>query len=67
MSNHVSPNDQAIIDKALQSMRSADRHSVPAQKVKLFLQMVGDELKRAGSLQKEFVDRLVQQVKSGEV
>ena len=57
--------DQAIIDKALQSMRSKDRHSVPSQKEKLFLQMVGDELNRTGKLQNEFVDRLIQQIKSG--
>ena len=67
MPEHITPDDQAIIDKALQSMRSKDRHAVSAHKVKLFLQMIGDELNRTGKLHNEFVDRLVQQVKSGEL
>jgi hypothetical protein len=67
MPEDLSPDDRAIIEKALQSMRSKDRHSVPSHKVKLFLQMVGDELKRTGSLKKEYVDGLVRQVKSGEL
>ena len=67
MSENISPVDQAIIEKALQSMRSKDRRAVPSHKVKLFLQMIGDELNRTGTLKKEYVDGLVQQLKSGEL
>ena len=54
-----------MIERALKSMRSPNRHTVPSDKVKLFLLMVGDELHRTGQLTQEYVDQLVQQLKSG--
>ena len=65
MPDDLSADDQSLIERALKSMRSPNRHAVPSQKVKLFLQMVGDELKRTGSLKREYVDQLVIQLKSG--
>ena len=66
MTNDVFPDEKTIISEALQRLRSSDRHRIPSAKVKLFLQMVGDELKRTGELNRDYVDRLVQQIKSGE-
>lgn len=65
MPENMIPDDQAIVDRALQSLRSKNRHSVPSHKVKLFLQIVGDELRQSGVLKKGFVDRVVQQIKAG--
>jgi hypothetical protein len=48
----------------LRRIRNNDRHPLPARKVKEFLQIVGDELKRTGDLQRGFVARALQQVKS---
>lgn len=59
--------EKEMVEKALHSMRRADRRTVPAEKVKLFLQMVGDELKRTGALQQAFVDNLVHQLKTGAI
>ncbi len=67
MPENINADDQAIIEKALQSIRSKDRHSVPSHKVKLFFQMIGDELDRTGSLKKEYVDGLIQRLKSEEL
>ncbi len=59
--------EKEMVEKALRSMSKPDRRTVPAEKVKLFLQMVGDELKRTGSLQQAFVGNLVQQLKTGAI
>ena len=65
MKDDFSADDQSLIERALKSMRSPNRHIVPSAKVKLFLQIVGDELKRTGNLKKEYVDQVVRQIKSG--
>jgi hypothetical protein len=65
MPDDLSADDQALIERALKSMRSPNRRTVPSQKVKLFLQMVGDELKRTGQLKREYVDQILNQIKSG--
>ena len=64
MPEKIDPVDQEIIDKALQSMRSPNRHAVPLQKVKHFRKTIAEELIHMGHLKKEFVDQLVQQLKS---
>jgi hypothetical protein len=66
MSDDVTPDEQMIINQTLQRLRTNTRHPIPSGKVKQFLQMIGDELKRTGELKKEFVDRLLQQLKAGE-
>jgi hypothetical protein len=65
MPDELSADDKALIERALKNIRTPNRRIVPAQKVKLFLQMVGDELKRTGHLKKDYVDQLVNQLKSG--
>ena len=40
-----SPDEKKILDETLRRLRNNDRHPVPSANVKLFLQMVGDELK----------------------
>lgn len=65
MHDELSADDQSMIERALKAMRNPNRRIVPSDKVKLFLQMAGDELKRTGSLTQEFVDRIVGQIKSG--
>ena len=66
MADHLSPEEQRILDETLRRVRSNDRHLIPAHKVKQFLQMVGDELKRTGELKKEYVEGVVKQLKAGE-
>jgi hypothetical protein len=65
MPEDFSADDQALIERALKNIRSTDRQTVPSHKVKLFLQIVGDELRRTGALKREFVDHVVSQIKSG--
>jgi len=64
MTENTSAEEQAIVQETLRRIRDNDRHPLPAHKVKQFLQIVGDELKRTGNLTREFVDRVVQQLKS---
>jgi hypothetical protein len=65
MPDDLSADDQSLIERALKNLRNPNRHTVPAHKVKLFLMMVGDELKRNGTLTREYVDHVVNQIKSG--
>jgi hypothetical protein len=65
MPDDLSADDEALIERALKSMRSPNRGKVPSHKVKLVLLMVGDELKRNGQLRREYVDQVVTQIKSG--
>ncbi len=65
MPDDLSADDQSLIERALKNLRNPNRHTVPAQKVKLFLVMIGDELKRSGTLTQEYVDQVVSQIKSG--
>ncbi len=65
MSNELSGDDESLIERALKSMRNPNRHSVPSHKVKLLLLMLGDELKRTGTLKQEYVEQVVSQIKSG--
>jgi hypothetical protein len=65
MPDELSGDDQSLIERALKNLRKPNRRTVPAEKVKLFLLMIGDELKRTGSLKKEYVDQVVDQIKSG--
>jgi hypothetical protein len=65
MADELSADNQSLIERALKSMRKPNRRTVPSHKVKLFLQVIGDELKRTGTLKKDFVDGVVSQIKSG--
>ena len=65
--NEFSPDEQTLINEALKRIKSKDRRLVPSHKVKQFLQVVGDELKRTGELKKASLDRLVEQLKSGKL
>jgi hypothetical protein len=66
MADNLSPDEQTIINETLRRLRANDRHPIASHKVKQFLRIVGDELKRTGELKKEYVDRVVQQLKAGE-
>ena len=65
MPDDLSADDQALIERALKSIHNPNRQIIPADRVKLFLLMVGDELKRTGELKRDFVQNLVSQLKSG--
>ena len=65
MSDNLSSDDKAMIERALKSMQDPNRRIIPAEKVKLFLVMAGDELKRTGSLKRAYVDQLLENLKSG--
>jgi hypothetical protein len=65
--NEFSRDEQTLINEALKRLKSKDRHLVPSYKVKQFLQVVGDELKRTGELKKASLDRLVEQLKCGKL
>jgi hypothetical protein len=65
--NNISPDEQTILEETLRRLRTNDRHPIPSDKVKQFLQIIGDEFKRTGELKKQYVDQVVQQLKSGEL
>jgi hypothetical protein len=65
MADELSADDLAMIERAMKAMSNPNRRVIPAAKVKLFLQMVGDELKRTGSLKHVYVNGIANQLKSG--
>ena len=65
MPDDLSADDRSLIERALKNMRTPNRRTVPSEKVKLFLTMVGDELKRTGALKQDYVDQVASQIKSG--
>jgi hypothetical protein len=67
MPDELSLDEKTIVDEALRRLRANDRQPIPSTKVKQFLQMIGDELKRTGELKKAYVEGLVQQLRSGEL
>ena len=66
MIHHVTLDDRAIIEEALRQRRSTEP-TIPAADVKKFLAKIGEEIHRSGGLQKEVVDRLLQQLHDGEL
>jgi hypothetical protein len=66
MAEKTIPNEKVIIDEILR--RRGSRHKrIPAEKMKIFKAKLGDEIQRAGSLRREFVDELLRQLKNGEL
>jgi hypothetical protein len=65
MTDGISVEEKKIVEEAMKRIRANDRHLLPPHKVKQFLQTIGEELKRTGALKQEFVDRLVQQIRTG--
>ena len=65
MYHNITLNDKAIIEEALRRMRSKEP-TIPVANVKKFLAKIGEEIERTGGLEKEKVDRLLQQLHDGE-
>jgi hypothetical protein len=65
MTDGISIDEKKIVEEAMRRLRANDRRLLPSHKVKQFLQIIGEEVKRTGELKTEFVDRLVQQIRSG--
>jgi hypothetical protein len=66
MSQNTGYDEKAVIDRALEAMRS-NEPTVPRGSVKRFLALVGEEITRTGELRQEVVDRLLQQVHAGAI
>jgi hypothetical protein len=66
MNANTTLNDKAMIDEILRRLRAA-KPGIPAEKVKLFIASIGIEIERTGSLAKQRVDLLLQQLKNGEL
>lgn len=66
MADKTVPNEKAMIDAILHRKTVRDKR-IPAEQMQLFKAKVGDEIQRSGRLRQEFVDRLLQQLKSGEL
>lgn len=65
MPENLSADDQSLIERALKSLKNPNRQVIPSDKVKLFLLMAGDEIKRTGELKRDFVQGLLNKLKSG--
>jgi hypothetical protein len=66
MADKTIPNEKAIIDEILRR-KTVRENRIPLEKMKLFKAKLGDEIQRSGSLQEEFVDQLLRQLKSGKL
>lgn len=58
--------EKAIIDKIVQR-RTAKRQWIPAEQVAVFKEKLGEEIHRSGKLSEEFVRRLLEKLKNGEL
>ena len=63
--------DKAMIEKLLARIRARKpgmpTDGIPADKVKRFLENIGEEIERTGRLSREYVDQLLHQLKNGEL
>jgi hypothetical protein len=66
MNANTTLNDKAMIDESLRRLRAA-QPGIPAEKVKIFIANIGKEIDRTGGLAKDHVDRLLEQLKNGEL
>jgi hypothetical protein len=66
MDQNVTFDEKAIIERALEAMRSQEP-TIPRANVKKFLAKIGEEIQRTGQLHQEAVDRLLQQLHDGEI
>jgi hypothetical protein len=64
MSENTAYDEKAVIERALQAMR-AKEPSVPRERVKKFLALIGEEIKRTGELRQEIVDGLLEKLHAG--
>jgi hypothetical protein len=67
MADDLAPDEKAMIEETLRRIQHKNGAPLPSHKVKQFLQIVGDVLQRTGELKKDYVDRLVQQLRAGEL
>ena len=58
--------EQAIIEKIL-LRRNLKEPRISAEKMKIFKAKLGEEIQRAGELSQEYVNKLLLQLKNGEV
>ena len=64
MNQNIPFDENAIIERALQAMRS-DEPTIPRASVKKFLAKIGEEIQRSGELRQEVVDGLLKQLHDG--
>ena len=57
---------RAITEQALRRMR-AKQPGIDADKVKLFIAMIGKEIERSGGITRKDVDELLRKLKNGEL
>jgi hypothetical protein len=68
MSSSAPDNEKELVARALRRMRSKKRgRPIPAAKVKVFMAKVGEELASSGRLDETRVNKLLQQLKNGEL
>ena len=66
MSADAGYDEKAVIERALEAMRSKEP-TVPRESVKKFLALVGEEIKRTGELRQEVVDPFLRQLHAGAI
>jgi CHASE3 domain sensor protein len=64
MVQNIKLEDQAVIEEALQRMRS-DESTIPAEKVRKFMTKIGEEIQRTGGLSAEVLNDLLKQLHDG--
>jgi hypothetical protein len=64
MNENRTLDDKAMIEEIVRRMASR-KPGIPAEKVKIFIARIGEEIRRSGGLSKERVAPLLEQLKSG--
>lgn len=66
MTEKAIPNEDVLIEKILQR-RHRNLQRIPSEQMKAFKEKLGEEIERTGKLDQSYVDRLMEQLKNGEL
>lgn len=66
MANNPVPDEKEIVEKILRR-RASSEVLISAEAMKVFKAAIGEEIQRSGALSEEFVERLMQKAKSGDL
>jgi len=66
MAEKTMPDEQTIIAEILRR-RSLNEPGIPSDQVKKFKAKLGEEIGRSGSLNREYVDQLLRQLRNGKL
>jgi hypothetical protein len=66
MTEKATQDEKAIIEKILQR-RDLKQPRISAERMRIFKAKLGEEIQRSGKLSQEYVNKLMEQLKNGEL